>query len=399
MGAKLDVKENRPISTSSMSARKRIQYLDAFRGLIMVIMAIYHVAYFIMRVHPSEFWGRPLPAYTSAISFLTRAITHVCAPGFMFIMGASVVFLAQSRQRSSWDDRRIRSFIVKRGCILIALEMFFLNFAWLIGDLRGITGSLASPGGGTMPGMVHFGILSCLGCNLMLAGLMRKWSPVLLFGISLVTLLSSQLITPPETDVNVLYSPILRVLFIAGKTQWLEVGYPILPWLTFVIWGIIFGRLLGHAEEKAMKACAVFGLVLLVFFVVYRVGFGYGDPHSLPGKSWIDYLNVTKYPPSTSFTAITMGINLLVLFAFWKLAHSMHFLSSVLGVYGRTPLFFYVLHILLYLLLGTFTLHISVGYTTSYLIWLISLAALYPVCLWFSKLKTKAPPEAIIRFF
>lgn len=139
-------------------AWERIQDLDILRGLIMVLMAIDHVAYFIMRVHPSEYWGRPIPVYTAAVAFLTRAITHPCAPGFFFLMGTSVVLLAESRQRAGWDDRRIRSFLVKRGLILIGIELLFLNFAWLIGGLRGLAGSVESPGGDRIPGFVHFGI-------------------------------------------------------------------------------------------------------------------------------------------------------------------------------------------------------------------------------------------------
>ena len=399
MQINFDGDNNQSISIFLRSSRNRYRHLDVFRGLIIVIMALDHVSFFIIRVHASEFWGRPLPVYNSSIAFLSRTITHLCAPGFMFLMGASVVFLAESRKNFSWDDRKINVFILKRGCVLVVLELFVLNFAWLIGQHRGIIGSVAPPGGGTMPVIVIFGILSCLGCNLMLAGLLRHWSIRALFAVGLVSLLLSQLLTPLDADVNLLFSPIERLLFAAGRTHWLLVMYPILPWLTFVVWGIIFGKLLIGSEKLAMNSCAFSGVVFLVFFSVYRIALGFEAPKVHSANVFMDYLTVTKYSPSISFVVVTMGVNLLLLFGLWRFSHRMRLLSSVLEVYGRTSLFFYVTHVFLYLLIGTLTLGLRLDYPVAFFIWLVSVVALYPVCSWFNRVKMRSMPGSIIRFF
>ena len=64
----------------------RMSQLDLLRGFIMVVMALDHVAFFVARRHPSEMWSVPLPDYPSFISFFTRAITHLSAPGFFLII-------------------------------------------------------------------------------------------------------------------------------------------------------------------------------------------------------------------------------------------------------------------------------------------------------------------------
>ena len=76
-----------PSRSSKPSAPRRVEALDALRGLIMILMAIDHASYFIAKVHPGEFWGMPLPQYPDGLSFFTRAVTHLCAPGFFFADG------------------------------------------------------------------------------------------------------------------------------------------------------------------------------------------------------------------------------------------------------------------------------------------------------------------------
>jgi uncharacterized membrane protein len=63
----------------------RLPSLDTMRGLIIILMAIDHARAFVAKNHPGEFWGHALPDYGSdALAFLTRLVTHLCAPGFMF---------------------------------------------------------------------------------------------------------------------------------------------------------------------------------------------------------------------------------------------------------------------------------------------------------------------------
>src|SRR6266850_1420992 len=97
-----------PGSDSVSSASGRLDSLDLLRGLIMSLMAIDHASFFIRKQHFAEFWSGHLPSYSSAAGFLTRFITHLAAPGFFFLMGASMILLADSRRRLGWNDTQLR---------------------------------------------------------------------------------------------------------------------------------------------------------------------------------------------------------------------------------------------------------------------------------------------------
>src|SRR4030042_2962101 len=122
-------------STSAVAAAQRFIALDAHRGFIMVLMAIDHASYFIARVHSAEFWGAALPVYPSAIWFWTRWITHLCAPGFFFLMGIGMILFADARRQAGWEEGRITRFFVIRGLLLIFLQLFVEDPAWILGTL------------------------------------------------------------------------------------------------------------------------------------------------------------------------------------------------------------------------------------------------------------------------
>ena len=97
------------------NVKARYDAVDALRGLIMIIMAIDHSSAFIARQHSSEFWAGAMSAYTSAFPFLTRWITHLCAPGFFFLMGAGIYWFAAARQETGWSESRVAGRTALRG--------------------------------------------------------------------------------------------------------------------------------------------------------------------------------------------------------------------------------------------------------------------------------------------
>src|SRR5687767_8877446 len=103
------------LATPAAAAASRIAPVDLLRGLVMVIMAIDHVRDFV-HAGAMNFPPEDLSRTTAAI-FLTRWITHVCAPVFMLCAGLGVWFRMEHRGR-----RGISSFLVTRGLWLIALE-------------------------------------------------------------------------------------------------------------------------------------------------------------------------------------------------------------------------------------------------------------------------------------
>ena len=111
----------------------RLTAPDNVRGLIMAIMAIDHVSLFIAHRHSGEFWRGNWTQYTSAALFLTRFITHLCAPGFFFLMGLGMYLFAHSRREQGWTEPRIIGYFAKRGALLILLNVLVEIWLWKLG--------------------------------------------------------------------------------------------------------------------------------------------------------------------------------------------------------------------------------------------------------------------------
>src|SRR5688572_29063540 len=78
--------------------KQRVQSIDLLRGLVMIIMALDHTRDF---VHWGALDGQnPLDfSTTSTWLFLTRWITHFCAPSFIFLSGTSTFFMSQRKTK------------------------------------------------------------------------------------------------------------------------------------------------------------------------------------------------------------------------------------------------------------------------------------------------------------
>ena len=146
---------------------------------------------------------------------------------------------------------------------------------------------------------------------------------------------------------------------------------------------------------------------MLVSFVVLRGLDWYGDPAPWsvqPSRVFtvLSFLNVTKYPPSLLYLLVMLGIALLLLAGFeqWRAAA-----TRVLLVFGRVPLFFYILHIMLIGRVAELTYRLQIGHLPYrgspeefgfglvgvYAVWIVAIAALYPVCRWYAGVKARHP--------
>ncbi len=379
----------------------RLASLDAMRGLIMILMAIDHAAYHVAKRHPGEFWGVPLPEFPDAAAFVTRAVTHLCAPGFFFLMGTGVVFLAASRQRMGWSDGRVTRHLVTRGLLLIVLQQLLENPTWALGymaaevepDLYGVT----IPGPEGVP-FLALAVLFALGVNLMLAGVLFRLPTAVVGAIALGAVLATQILTPGPEQASFPFSPIARILMIPGITVPWMVVYPVVPWLSFTALGVVFGRLLQSRRERAFRIAALAGVLFLIGFVAARVAGGFGNFHPPEDGGWIAFLNVTKYPPSLAFFLVTMGVNLLLLGALEAGEKRLGPLRPPLLVFGGTALFFYIAHLYVYLLLGL-AFPRGAGLATMYAVWLVGLLVLYPLCRRYSTFRRSKPIESIWRLF
>src|SRR5262249_53407649 len=101
-----------------------------------------------------------------------------------------------------------------------------------------------------------------------------------------------------------------------------RVSYPLLPWIGTLALGYCCGGLYGPGWTAPERRRWLLGLggAALAFFVAVRAAHGYGDPADWSARgsalfTLLSFLNVTKYPPSLLYLAMTLGPALLFLSA------------------------------------------------------------------------------------
>ena len=383
-------------TTITQTHSNRLVPLDALRGLLMIFMAVDHANYFVARAHPTgEFWGIPLPQYQSFLAFLTRLITQPCAPGFFLMMGVGMVLFAHSRREKEWSYRKVHKHLMIRGALLILLQFFLENTAWLLGPAS----TIQPPGGGGEV-RLHFGVLFGLGATMILGSLIMRLPAIVILALSFVGASLTQLLTPEAAQADMLFSPFLRILFIPGKTGMVQVFYSVLPWLSFVCLGLVFGKWFLKDKLMTYRRALVLGGVFLCLFVPFRKLGNLANFHLPESRNLVDYLNVTKYPPSLSFSLLTLGVVLLSLFVLHKKEKLFSHRLNPLLVFGRSALFFYIVHLYIFAFLGlAFAGDGGTSLSLMYVFWLIGLILLYPLCLWYGSFKKKKSLESIWRFF
>lgn len=313
----------------------RVESIDALRGLAMVVMVLDHAR------HAFTLTGSPddVSSATPAL-FLTRWVTHFCAPVFVLLAGVSA-HLAQRRGRSK---RQVAWFLLSRGFWLIALEATVITFGWLH-DVR----------------LMFWQVIAAIGSAMIaLAGLvfLQRW---LVVSVGLALVAGQDLYAPLAEHFagTGLGEPLWRLLHggmqsprfglvHAGPLDILPV-YPVLPWVGVLVLGYAVGPWFSGLGEQRRQRFLRVGAVLVALFVGLRLfdGFGNAAPfyaQAENGPHWMAFLACQKYPPSLAFLLMTLGPAFLALAWLDRApSTSMRFLQ----VFGRVPLFFYVLHIYL----------------------------------------------------
>ena len=390
------------IAASPAGVHARVQSLDILRGLVMILMALDHVRDF-LHSGAQHFDPADVTRTTSAL-FFTRWITHFCAPAFMFLAGVG----AYLQLRRGKSKPALARFLVSRGLWLVFLELTWvlclgwkMNFAY---------------------DQIFFWVIWALGVSMIaLAGLIFvSWR--LLLAVSLAVIFLHNVldaITPAQLGALGWLWKILHVLDTIPVSSHLSIliNYPLLPWIFVMSAGYCFGRVMDLDSDDRKQFLVRLGGALTAGFVVLRWSNLYGDMHPWasqpsPAMTVASFLNVTKYPPSLLYLLMTLGpaIFILGLLDRIKLRD-----SNPLIVFGRVPLFYYLLHLPLIHLVAIalawfrygridFMLNNppslggparvfpqDYGYSLAvvYLVWIAVVLALYPVCKWFSAVKQK----------
>lgn len=369
----------------------RVLVPDALRGLVIVFMALDHASHFVAQQHSSgEYWGGVFPVYDDPFTFLTRFVTHFCAPGFFLLMGLGMVMFARARQERGWTRWQIIRHFVIRGGVLIALQFLVVNQAWNL-----------SPGGWGIE--VYVGVLFALGGAMIVASLLLWLRPVHLLGLTLALLVGTELLVPDPAlwgtgkSVPTLLLLLPGGILTPGGGILLWSNYQTLPWLELVTLGLVFGHWLGEAPPKAFGRAWKVGLACLVAFVIVRCLDGFGNIRPRMGDGWIDFFNLVKYPPSIAFTLLTAGVNLCLLWLLSRAGERVQRVLQPLVVLGQAPLFFYVQHLFLYATLGHLLAPRGTSLLAMVLVWLLGLFILYPLCLGYLWFKGHQPAHRGLR--
>ncbi len=368
-------------------ALARLASIDILRGLVIVIMALDHVRdYFTgVRFDPLDL------TQTSPELFVTRWITHLCAPIFIFLAGVSAWLVGRR-----CTTAELSRFLFTRGLWLVALEFSVVNWGW--------TFSLDYEIG------LFLQVIWAIGISmLLLAALVRL--PVRWVGVIAVALIAGHnLLDGVEPAAFGRFALLWNLLHVPGPAPFGFVLYPIVPWVGVMALGYALGSIFAMDPARRRRIQLALGFGFIAAFVALRLLNGYGNPkpwsvQSSASYTFFSFMDVHKYPPSLLYVLATLGPGMLLLALFDSARGAW---ARVLEIFGRVPLFAYVLHIfVLHLAAGlvglatgfgtviitSFALQYppdwGFGLVVVYLAWIGVMLVLYPMCRWFADLRKR----------
>jgi len=380
------------VSPAPAAVAARLPGIDRMRGLVIVLMALDHVRDF-FNVDALYFDPTDLTRTYPAL-FLTRFVTHYCAPTFVLLAGVSA-FL---HGRKLNDRGALARFLLTRGVWLILLDAIVVSPVWAL-EL----------------GRFHLATLWAIGCSMIaLAGLVfLPPRAVLLIGV--LILVSHNLLDPMHAAQFGAWAPLWSMFHEPGALPFGlpgGVSYPVLPWIGIMALGYGLGPVFLEPAAERARQLTLLGLASIALFLLLRGTNFYGDPHPWSQQrdnmmTALSVLNVSKYPPSLLYALVTLGPALLLLPAMERFGG---FAGEVLATFGRVPLFFYLLHlyaahaaaVALFLTEGFDFAQLrgfgaqaappeglGLSLPATYAAWILIMAALYPACRWFANVKRR----------
>jgi uncharacterized membrane protein len=377
--------------------RGRLDSVDLLRGVVMILMALDHTR---------DYFGNAAAdptnlATTTAPLFLTRWVTHVCAPSFFLLAGVGA-FLALRR----WPTAELSRFLLTRGLWLVLLELTVMRFFWQFNaDYR----------------LTMLTVLWALGWSMVAMAAIVRLPLWLVSALGIMMIALHDLTDPIEPSAFGEFGPLWTILhrpgpLVASPRHFVFVAYPLVPWIGVMAVGYALGRVFTWPAERRRAFLLRVGVALTVAFVVLRLLNVYGDPRPwspqpTAGFTLLSFLNTSKYPPSLLFLLMTLGPALL----FLRLVEGRtpHLLRPALAI-GRVPLFYYLLHVVLIHGLAVVVCYARYGSVhwmfespsidrfpvtqppgwpaplpLVYLTWLTVVALLYPCCRWYAAVKAR----------
>ncbi|MEA1786159.1 heparan-alpha-glucosaminide N-acetyltransferase domain-containing protein [Arenibacter sp. GZD96] len=374
----------------------RIQSVDFLKGLVIVLMALDHVRdYF----HIDTFYFDPTEIEkTNFWLFFTRFITHFCAPVFVFLAGTSAFFVEQKIGKNA-----VSKWLLKRGLWLIFVEVVIISFGWRFQFNFDA---------------IIFQVIWLLGASMLFLALFIHFPKKLMIPLCLLVIIGHNFLDMFSGEQGGFWWILFHEYNMIQLTDSITIvnAYPLIPWIFVMPLGYYLGILYkpGFDAVKRRQILLRTGISAIVLFFVLRFANVYGDlvvwsSYDDFTKTALSFFNVTKYPPSLLYLLITLGPSLIVLSLAEKFKGK---IFDVMVLFGKVPMFFYIVHIYWIHLLAVPAVYLSgydpklmiidvwIGFVTElqgyglslgivYLIWLFVVASLYPLCKWYWNYKKK----------
>ncbi len=368
---------------------RRIESIDLLRGIVMVIMALDHTRdYF----HKGSMVADPTDlATTTPMLFFTRILTHYCAPVFVMLTGTAA-YLAGTKK----TKKELFTFLFSRGLWLIFLELTLNNLIWWF-DISFT--------------VINMQVIWAIGFSMVILSFLIFLPVRLILIVGIIIVAGHNLldkITMEGTGLrSVLWYLFHEMKVIQYSNRIFYMQYAVLPWIGVMILGYCLGTLYNHQTLQAVrkKLLLWLGIGGILAFIIIRGINIYGDPNPWQTQkntlySIMSFINVNKYPPSLLYILMTLSPAMLILFATENVKSKV---TDFFIVFGRVPLFYYFLHMLVIHTLAIFMLFISGGDWTlmiitssnvtsskwleygyplyiTFMIWILVIGFLYPIC-------------------
>jgi uncharacterized membrane protein len=373
--------------------RARLESVDVVRGVIMIIMALDHTR---------DFFGQPgFPtnlATASVALFLTRWITNICAPVFFLFTGTGAWLSLLKRSKS-----QLSRFLFTRGLWLIFLDLVLFRCLIVQFNFDYHTTIIT--------------VLWALGWSMIVLSVLVHLPPSVVTAFGVIMIATHNLLDPIRSANplwSILHSP---NVILATPGHIVVLAYPLIPWVGVTAAGYGLGQIYAWEPARRQAFLLRLGLALTLGFVILRAINVYGDPSRWTTQhtavyTLLSFLNTTKYPPSLLFLLMTLGPALLLLRAVD--AHTPRLLRPALLI-GKVPMFYYLLHFALIHLLAVILCFARYGHIhwmfespdlanfpitpppgwgltlpLVYLIWIVVVVTMYPLCRWFAAVKQRS---------
>jgi uncharacterized membrane protein len=359
------------------------------RGLALVLMALEHASWSCRVNVVAERYRGVAPHLADGPFFATGFLCHLAAPTFWLLAGVSVTLFADGHARKGATQAATTRFLLIRGLVLLLLDATFVAV---------YTGSP----GASVGYEYAFDVLSGLGVTLALLAFLRRLSSrTLLLGALAVLLIDQILIRAAPV------SPGPGAFFAALWFDYLGTGpaphvfFPVLGWGVLSAFGVVLGRCVTRPWFTRPAIWVAAGAALIALWAVAR----FGDPTDLAphiaGEPWVDLIVMSKGPPAFDYLAFNLGLAALSFAGILAVRDAAGGAPlRLLVVFGQASLFFYVLHLYLYKILGAVAgraLASMPELPRFYLVAAAGLLILWPLCARYRALRRRHP-DSLLRF-